>query len=274
MSECVSNFFLYNDEIRKREEFEDNIFKEGKSLYEVIRIIDGKPLFLKAHLDRLNNSSNITDLKLWLGRKEIVDSIFKLIHINEIYSGNVKLIFNFYKNNKFLAYFVEHHYPTSRDYEVGVKTDFFHIERENPNAKVINRKFKVRVNKKITESGIFEAVLVDDEGNITEGSKSNIFMIKGEKVITAPFKRVLPGTTRNIIMQICLGLGLEVLEEDVNYREIDKFDAIFISGTSPKVLPVKSVGNIEFNSSNNKILLQIMGAYNEKIRKDIENFVF
>lgn len=272
MSECFNNFFLYNDEVRSREKFRDDILENGKSLYEVIRIIDGKPLFLKAHLDRLDNSSKVTNLRLWLTRKEIVDSILQLTHINETYEGNIKLIFNFCKNNKFLAYFVKHHYPSLNDYKMGVYTDFFQIERENPNAKVINQKFRTEVDKKIKESSIFEAILVDNNGNITEGSKSNIFMIKNEKVITAPLKEVLPGTTRNIIIGICTKLGLKVLEENVNYKNIDKVDAIFISGTSPKVLPVKTVGNIQFNSSNNKILIKIMKAYDEKVKNDIQNF--
>ncbi|MCI1943979.1 aminotransferase class IV [Clostridium luticellarii] len=272
MSECVSKFFLYDDKVKEREKFDDNILREGKSLYEVIRIIDGRPLFLKAHLDRLDNSFRITDLKLWLTREEITLSIIKLIQVNQIHDGNVRLIFNFGENNRFLAYFVEHHYPSPEDYQEGVRTDFFHIERENPNAKVVNREFRARVDRKIEDSGIFEAVLVNRLGNITEGSRSNIFMIKDEKVMTAPLETVLPGTTRNIIMQICTGLGLQVLEQNVNYRDIDKFDAVFISGTSPKVLPVKAVGDIQFDSASNRILLRIMNAYNREVKNDIENF--
>ncbi|MHC6179267.1 aminotransferase class IV [Clostridium sp. JNZ X4-2] len=272
MSEFLNNFFLYNGEVRGREKFRDDILENGKSLYEVIRIIDGKPLFLKAHLDRLDNSAKVTDLKLWLTRKEISDSILKLIHINKTYGGNVKLVFNFCQNNNFLSYFVKYHYPSLNDYKMGVHTDFFRIERENPNAKVVNQKFRTRLDKKIEESNIFEAILVDNTGNITEGSKSNIFMIKDEKVITAPLKEVLPGTTRNIIMGICTELGLKVLEENVNYKDIGKIDAVFISGTSPKVLPVKSVGDIQFDSSSNKILIKIMKAYDEKVKKDIKNF--
>ncbi|NLU08590.1 MAG: aminotransferase class IV [Clostridiales bacterium] len=272
MDECFSKFFLEDNEVKNKEKFNDDVLEKGKSLYEVIRIIDGKPLFLKAHLDRLDNSFNVTGLKLWLGRREIADEILKLIDINKIYAGNVKLIFNFYRGRRFLAYFVEHHYPVPEDYKTGVRTDFFQVERENPNAKVINQEYRARVGKKIRESNIFEAILVDNSGNITEGSKSNIFMIKDEKVITPPLKRVLPGTTRSIIIKICGRLRLDVLEKDVSCEDIDKFDAVFISGTSPKVLPVKSLGNIKFNSSNNEILLKIMQAYDEEIKGDINNF--
>jgi len=272
MSQCIEKVFLYNNELKDKKEFNESEFKHGKSIYEVIRIIDGKPLFLKLHLSRMENSARITNLRLWLDEKNIKNSILKLIRANEISIGNIKIIFNFCEKNTFLAYFLPYNYPSLEDYKVGVDTIFYHGERENPNAKVINHEFRDKVDSIIKEKNVFEAILVDNRGNITEGSKSNIFMIKGNSIVTAPLKNVLPGTTRKIVMDICGKIGLEVLEEDVNYKNIEKFDALFISGTSPKVLPIKKVENVKFDSSNNKVLLKIIKAYDKEIRDDIENF--
>lgn len=272
MSECVEKFFLYNTLLKSKEEFKESEFKQGTSIYEVIRIIDGKPLFLKLHLKRMNNSAKITNLKLWLDEENIRNNILKLIKANEVFIGNIKIVFNFSEKNTFLAYFLPYKYPSQENYKKGVDTIFYHGERENPNAKVMNYEFRAKVDSMIKEKNVFEAILVDDSGNITEGSKSNIFMIKGNNIVTAPLKNVLPGTTRKVVMDLCSKMGLEVLEEDVNYKDISKFDALFISGTSPKVLPIKKVGNIKFNSSNNKILLKIIKVYDKKVRDDIENF--
>ena len=272
MSECIGKFFLYNNELKDKKKFSESEFKHGKSIYEVIRIIDGKPLFLKLHLRRMENSARITNLRLWLNEKDIKNNILKLIKANEISIGNIKIIFNFCEKNTFLAYFLPYNYPSLEEYEVGVDTIFYHGERENPNAKVINNKFRTKVDSTIKEKKVFEAILVDNRGNITEGSKSNIFMIKGNTIVTAPLKNVLPGTTRKVIMDICSKMGLEVLEKDVSYKYVEKFDALFISGTSPKVLPIKKVENIKFDSSNNKVLLKIIKAYDKEVRDDIENF--
>jgi len=274
VKECLSEFFLYKDEIKKKEEFEDNILNKGKSIYEVIRIIDGKPLFLEPHLKRMENSCKITGLKIWLTGDEIKSRIKKLVEVNKVYIGNIKIIFNFSRENVFVAYFSKHFYPPQKYYKTGVDTIFFHGEREDPNAKVINTAFREKVNEKIKENNVFEAILVDNSGNITEGSKSNIFMIKGEKVITAPVGDVLPGVTRNIIIKICSDIGFEVMEKKINYKQIEKFDALFISGTSPKVLPIKKVENIKFHSSENKVLISIMEAYNHEMESDIKSFIY
>lgn len=272
MSECIEKFFLYNNELKNKEQFKEAEFKHGKSIYEVIRIIDGKPLFLKLHLRRMKNSAKITNLKLWLNEKDIKNSILKLIKANEISVGNIKIIFNFYEKNTFLSYFLPYNYPSLEEYKVGVDTIFYHGERENPNAKVINYEFRTKVDSTIKEKNVFEAILVDSNGNITEGSKSNIFMIKGNTVVTAPLKNVLPGTTRKVVMDICSKIGLEVSEKEVSYKDVEKFDALFISGTSPKVLPIKKVENVKFDSSNNKVLLKIIKAYDKEVRDDIKNF--
>lgn len=269
MSECLNKYFLYNEDIRECKDFNDDKINNGKSIYEVIRIIQGKPLFLQRHLGRLENSAKITDLNLWLDHKEIQERIYKLIKINNISFGNIKFIFNFNDSNTFLAYFVEHHYPEEEDYIKGVPTILYHGERENPNAKVINKSFRDGVNKEIKDKKAFEAILVDRNGYITEGSKSNIFMVKDKKVFTAPLQGVLPGTTREVIIEVCKKLGIEVIEQRIHYKAVKDLDALFISGTSPKVLPIRKVDEIEFNSSKDELVLCIMREYQRAVDEDI-----
>ncbi|EPY2305642.1 aminotransferase class IV [Clostridium sporogenes] len=272
--ECFNKFFIENDKIKERDSFEESFLKEGKSLYEVIRIIDGAPLFLKSHLERFYNSAKLEVLNLWLDEEEIKEKINRLIEINKVSIGNIKLVFNFNKrkNNNFLCYFLKHNYPEDIEYKRGIKTILYHGERENPNAKVINMDFRKIVGEKIKEEKAYEAILVDRNGYITEGSKSNIFMIKDGKVITAPIEKVLPGITRQNIIDVCKNLNLKVEEEKVHYKDIGKLEGLFISGTSPKVLPIKSVDEIEFKSSENKLILSIMEGYNKAIEEDIKEY--
>lgn len=274
LMECFNEFFIENEKIKERDSFEESFLKEGKSLYEVIRIIDGAPLFLRSHLERFYNSAKLEGLNLWLAEEEIKENINRLIEINKVSIGNIKLVFNFNKgkNNNFLCYFLKHNYPEDIEYKKGVKTILYHGERENPNAKVINMDFRKIVGEKIKEEKAYEAILVDRNGYITEGSKSNIFMIKDGKVITAPIEKVLPGITRQNIMDVCKNLNLKVEEEKVHYKDIDKLEGLFVSGTSPKVLPIKSVDEIEFKSSENKLILSIIEGYNKAIEEDIKGY--
>ncbi|EPY6470956.1 aminotransferase class IV [Clostridium sporogenes] len=272
--ECFNEFFIENEKIKERDSFEESFLKEGKSLYEVIRIIDRAPLFLKSHLERFYNSAKLEGLNLWLDEEEIKEKINRLIEINKVSIGNIKLVFNFNKrkNNNFLCYFLKHNYPEDIEYKRGVKTILYHGERKNPNAKVINMDFRKIVGEKIKEEKAYEAILVDRNGYITEGSKSNIFMIKDGKVITAPIEKVLPGITRQNIIDVCKNLNLKVEEEKVHYKDIGKLEGLFISGTSPKVLPIKSVDEIEFKSSENKLILSIIEGYNKAIEEDIKSY--
>jgi branched-chain amino acid aminotransferase len=90
-------------------------------------------------------------------------------------------------------------------------------------------------------------------------------MVKGDVVISAPLGDVLPGITRQSIIDICSQEGLNFREERVSYKDLKAIDALFITGTSPKVLPIKSVDDKFFSSSTNIIVQNILRAYNNNI---------
>ncbi|OFI06524.1 branched-chain-amino-acid aminotransferase [Clostridium acetireducens DSM 10703] len=278
MYECFRDYFIENGEVREKEQFNMDILKKGKALYEVLRVIDGAPLFLKEHIQRLKNSADIVNLKLWVSEKQIEEQIFNLIKINNVKDGNVKIVFNYIKQvekfskNNYAIYFLKHNYPEKQQYEKGVPTILYHGERENPNAKVINIDFRAAVNEEIKKCNVYEAILVDRQGYITEGSRSNIFMIEGKNVITSPVEAVLPGITREFIIRVCKSLGYTVKEMKFHYNDIKKLQGLFISGTSPKVLPINKVDNMEFKSAENPVIKSIMAGFDKAIQEDIKKY--
>jgi branched-chain amino acid aminotransferase len=271
MSECYSKFLIKNGEVASSENFSDEEIKAGKSIYEVIRIIDGVPLFLEKHIDRFKNSAKLIGQKMLLNNEEIKEGIGKLITVENVLNGNIKLVFNYMENmNNYYIYFLKHSYPSADMYEKGVATILYNGERTNPNAKVINAGFKDKVEKAIRESNAFEAILVDREGYITEGSKSNIFMVDCGKVITSPVEAVLPGITREIIIELIKTAGIPFAEERYHFENIGELEGLFISGTSPKVLPITTVDKYLFNSQDNRIIIKIKELFD----KQIENYIF
>lgn len=266
MSECINDFYIFNEEVKSYADFEVDYPRSGKLLYEVIRIVKKAPLFLKEHFARLENSIEITGEKINLNYDTVKKDILKLIEVNNISEGNIKLVLN---ERCCLIFSVKHSYPTEEMYQKGVKTILYFGERENPNAKVINNNFRELVNEKLKAANAYEAILIDHSGNLTEGSKSNIFMLSGDKVLTAPLKSVLPGITRGKIIEACNRLGLQVVEEEFNYKNIVNLEGMFISGTSPKVLPIRSVeGEITFNEINDNIQ-NILKEYDKIIMEDL-----
>ncbi len=269
MDHCINKFFLFNDEVEYAENFEKLYPIGEKIVYEVIRIIEGKPLFLKEHVFRLHNSLKLINSEDAYTYEYIKFLLDKLIKVNEVDNGNIKFIIS---GKEILVYSIPHFYPGEEMYREGVKTILYFGERTNPNAKVIDNEFRHKVNEEIKKADAYEGILINNNGFVTEGSKSNIFMVKGDLVYTAPVKGVLPGITREKIIDCCKSIGLVVEEKDVHYSEIASLDGMFISGTSPKVLPIKEVqSEVQFEKIYFSIL-NIKEAFEKNINEDLNGY--
>lgn len=269
MEKCINDYFIMNDEAYGAEEFKDIYKVEGKCIYEVIRIIEGIPLFMKEHLKRFENSLKLVKSECEISMDIVEKYTNQLIVLNKVRNGNIKIVIN--EKNLYI-FSIPAFYPTDKMYEKGVKTILFFGERANPNAKVINDEFRNSVNAKIAESDSFEAILINRDGYITEGSKSNIFEVKGDVVYTAPLEGVLPGITREKIIEACRELNLTVEEKNISHEDIIDLDGLFISGTSPKVLPIKEVENIVSYDSICPVIKDIKTKFDEIIKRNLKNY--
>jgi branched-chain amino acid aminotransferase len=278
MDKCIGTVYLEDANFKLVESFNGKTESDVSSIYEVIRVIDGIPLFLDKHLKRFENSAALLGVKLWLSKEEIGKYLDELICKNDLKAGNLKLIFNYqFKEGKgyaknYLFFVVPHSYPSERDYINGVTTILYHGERKNPNAKVIDLSFRAKVDNEIKASNAYEAILIDREGFVTEGSKSSIFMVMEDRIIAAPLDMVLGSITRSIVMEICKDFKIEVSVEKVDETYIKELDGLFICGTSPKILPISKVNNYLFASSSNALIIDIMKHYDNNVKKYLEKF--
>lgn len=274
MPEAQLNYFQFNNKIYNTAEF-DNLYTDiFPSVYEVIRIIDRVPLFLEDHYARFMNS-----LKLASGNRnydikydDIEKSINNLIKLNNISNCNIKIVFNNIghdKNNEYY-FFIKSIYPDKSLYDEGIKTFTYNAVRNNPNAKIINQDLRDTVNRLLKEKNCYEALLVNDNDEITEGSRSNMFFLKGKTVYTSPVGDVLPGITRQKIIKLLRENEIEFKEEPILENGIENFDSAFMSGTSPKVLPISYINDIKF-SIKNELLQKIMKIYDDEITSYIKS---
>ena len=258
--EAINKFYLNNGDIFPIEKFTDEDYKE-KIIYEVLRVVNGKPAFLKDHLERMKKSFKLIHKEFPFNDEKIKELIDKVIKANDDVIGNIKITYNTTSGN-FKIYYIMHSYPSQEYYEKGVKVILYYGERENPNLKIVSTAFRAKIAEKMKEANAHEALLVDRNGFITEGSKSNFFGIKDKKLITAKGETVLRGITRDKIFKIAESLGIEVEEKEIKASEITDLDSLFISGTSVAILPIAQVDDIKFDV-NNEILRKIMKKYNE-----------
>ncbi|WP_242851711.1 aminotransferase class IV [Caloranaerobacter sp. TR13] len=266
-------FCIINDKVCLTEKVSISDLINSPSIYEVIRVIDGIPLYVEEHLLRMRESAELLGFRIKKSDDEILNEIKKLITVNEFPNLNIKLVFsNLNKSNQlFLAYFIKSYYPEKEVYEKGIHTILFNVVRENPNAKIVNTKFKERVKKELEDKNAFEALLVNEEGYITEGSRSNIFFVIDDKVYTAPEGEVLQGVTRKRILKVSKEIGIEIIKKHIHIDELKNLDGAFMTGTSVNILPIRTINEIELDSVNNKIIKELSIGYINDMQKYIES---
>ena len=247
-------------------EMAENIIerKEMKVIYEVIRIIEGKPLFLKDHLARLmsslkfitNKNFNISKVK-----KEIKNTIKN----NNIINQNIKIEVD--ENIKFSVFPIKSSYPDKGMYNKGIDTITINKKRIHPNIKLKNKKFKSLISKKVKNQNVFEAILVDENGKILEGSKSNIIFIKNNTFYTSKSKDVLEGITMKNIIKTIEKSNLNIERKNIYLNELEIFDGAFLTGTSIDILPIYKIDKLVLNSPKNDNIKKLISKFN-KVKKD------
>jgi branched-chain amino acid aminotransferase len=260
----IYKYFCFNDKIRPVSEFIPSENEGG--IYEVLRVVDGVPLFLEDHLSRFYKSAQLAGKTIRYSAAQINSFLSLLIEKDKVNNGNV--LISCKTNLK--AFFIAHKYPEISDYERGVVCGILEAERKNPNAKVFQTSVRQQANALIEKNEYYEVLLVDANGFITEGSRTNVFFIKEGKIITPTAQKVLLGITRQKTMECAAQLGFELEERNVRLDDLAAFEALFLTGTSPKILPVKSLGNFTFDSKN-EVLQGLMRKYDLLINEYTKN---
>jgi branched-chain amino acid aminotransferase len=245
---------------------------EGESFYEVIRVFGGLPTFFADHIARLQASVALRGRQMVADISTLRNKIIELSGAEEREEINLKIVFNYAGERcNYLIYYIEPVYPGPDQYLNGVKGILFHAERKDPEVKVIDNLLRSEISRKLILEKGYEALLVNRTGCITEGSRSNIFFISGNRLITAPDNFVLGGITRKHLIGICRENEIPVDFRCVNVNEITDQESIVMTGTSPIVLPFSSVGDNIFSVSH-PLIAHLRNLYRRKAEESMIQF--
>lgn len=251
--------------ILRSESYKETDLNKDKSIYEVLRVMDGTALFLEDHFNRLLSSVKMSGKMFKMSYSDFEQHIRELCKINNQLLGNVKFVLSVDHTKSHWSFsFIPHSYPSEVEYTKGVATGLLYAEREQPNAKIIQQTVRDKANQMMAQQNFYEMLLVNRHGLITEGSRSNVFFVKGDRFYTAPTTMVLAGVTRMKILECLQKLKFNVLDQAVAGAEIGQYDAAFLTGTSPKVLSVKNIDDHVFKVGN-PMVEQLMSKYNSVI---------
>jgi len=272
MNECYGKMFMLNGTLQPVELFDKSLVYEGDSIYEVLRMVKGNPIFFPDHMERLVTSVKLQKKETLADASSLRKDIISLARSDKKREANLKIVFN-YNNGKTncLLYFIEPSYPSETQYQKGVKGILFFAERKDPESKVINHKLRSSIYHRLISESSYEAILVNEKNLITEGSRSNIFFLKGDNLITAPDNVILNGITRKHILEICAENRIRVEFGCVKTSDIREYDAVFMTGTSPIVLPFYCIDN-NFFRVKHQLIEKLRELYLEKAEKSVSMF--
>jgi branched-chain amino acid aminotransferase len=248
MNECFGRKYILNGKLEDADSFDNSIVYEGDSIYEVIRMVRNSPVFFNDHMERLESSVRNQKKQILAEASTLKKDIIRLTKADRKKEVNLKIVFNYNQDSlNYLIYYIEPIYPNEKQYRDGVKGILFYAERKDPGSKVINHKLRSSIFHKLILDGGYEALLVNEKGQITEGSRSNIFFLKKDTLFTAPENVILCGITRKHILDICAENNIKVKFSCVNADRLSDYEAVFMTGTSPMVLPFSHIDDKKFN---------------------------
>lgn len=225
------------------------------SVYEALKLKNGEFVHLDEHLYRLRESARgiridlrYTDMEIssWLDLLKEADSL-----VNETF--RILLVGN--ENILFITHDKTRSYPDSY-YMEGVDCTLYEGERFLPNYKTSNLLLSYLALEDAEEKGAFEALLVNRHGYITEGTRSNFYALKGNRLYTAPDRDVLLGVTRIGVMEAARVMNVEVVYEPVYVKDVYDYDSLFISSTSMKAMPIRSINGVSVSRRMNTMVLR------------------
>ena len=271
------NFFILNNELKSCCDFNPYLFENKKPVYEVVRVEKSIPLFFEDHVVRFFNSCNLAGYKCPVTEQQIKNRFKALIESNKLKTGLIKFI-SLKKEGAgvdilFAAWTAPFFFPSKHQYKTGVDLLTMKGERENPHAKFAQLSIRKQADTLIEQQKVYEVILINKRNIMTEGSRSNLFFVKKEcQILFTPHHDfVLSGITRKKIIELALNLGIDVMESAFYLNELNDFDSLFLTGTSPKVMPVNRVDKLHFDLENDLVVL-LKNEYDKLIDNYILHF--
>jgi branched-chain amino acid aminotransferase len=221
----------------------------GFCVYESLRVIEGKVVYLEEHIKRLFWSAEGLQLRHNFSEKKIASSLKILLQADHITEATITiLLMGGLESRLFITAAEILKYPDSF-YEEGIKVISYFGERFLPQLKVRSLLLNYLALREAGSVGAFEAILVDSKNNLLEGTRSNFFAVKNKEIYTAPSEKVLSGVTRDKVIKAATQLGYSIIYKEVKLEEVNAglYDSSFITSTSMGVMPIKQIDSYQFS---------------------------
>ena len=272
----------------------DRSFLYGDSLYEVVRTYRGKPFRLKEHLVRMEKSAKLCQMRFSQTSAEYEREILRSIEAyraqpgkqdEDVYarivvsrgSGKIGFGLGNLETPTLYAIIIE---PISmfpnKPFEKGTQLQISERIRNHPRALDPAMKSGNYLNSLLAyltaaEAGYDDALMVDQQGFMTEGTTFNLFYVNRGIVATAPLDvGILDGVTRRAILNLCIEQGLPCREVRFPKEYLYEADEVFVSSSLKEVLPVLALDGKKIgNGKAGPVTRKLRDAFDELVRREL-----
>jgi branched-chain amino acid aminotransferase len=253
----------------------------GMGVFEGVRAYntpDGTAIFrLQAHTDRLFDSAHIMGMKIPFTKEEINEATRAAVRENGLESAYIRPL-AFYgsegmgiraDNLKVHVVIAAWHwgaYMGDEALETGIKIRTSSFTRHHVNISMTRAKASghyinsMLALQEAVSAGADEALLLDPEGYVAEGSGENVFIVKDGVIYTPEVTACLNGITRNTVLTLAREQGVEIVEKRITRDEVYIADEAFFTGTAAEVTPIRELDGRQIGAGRR-------GPVTEKLQK-------
>lgn len=275
---------VYQDVSEAVVPMEDRAHQFADAVYEVVAFFNRKLLDAKPHLDRLDFSCSELSIKNPHSHAEWLDILQQMIERNKFEHGGVYLQVSrgtqsrghVYQSgltpNITLSAFGQKT-PSRELTERGAKVITYpDLRWKRCDIKTTGLLGNIMAKQAATEAQVSEAILIKENGDVSEASISNFFIVKDGVVKTHPStNEILSGIARKVTIEIANSLQIKVIEQPFSKEEMLSADEAFLTGTTTNVLPVVQVDDVQIgNGKPSAITLKLLDGFIAHIKEQTD----
>lgn len=253
---------------------QNRAFLYGDSVFETVKIVNNKILFLEDHYFRLMASMRVVRMEIPMNftMEYLEEQILKVVQENG-FSASARARITVFRNNgglylpqtnevSFLIYTTPlekaSYALNTSHYEVDLYKDFYVSRQLLSSIKTTNKMINITGSIFANENGFENCILLNDTKNVVEVLQGNLFMVVGKKLITPPISEgCLNGVMRKQILALAKKIeGIEVAEEIISPFDLQKADELFLTNVITGIQPITKYRKKEFTNNLAHLLVQ------------------
>ncbi len=268
----------------------DHGFLYGYGLFETMRAYHGRIFRLERHLQRLTDSAGILGMAAGLADIDLGRACTDTLAANKLSDARLRLTVSRGEVPAFpgvsnhttptvLVAAIPYSPPPPTVYVQGYTAGIASLRRQScselSEIKSTSYLLSVLAKMEAERAGLDEVLLLNEQGLIAEGSISNVFFVRGSRLVTPPVASgILPGITRGVVMELARALAISIHEVDIKPDDMQNFDEAFLTNSVLEIMPLVRIRKADGETLTigtgqpGKVTRRLRDAYGELVERE------